>query len=275
MPQYYEQGLCEPLYQSYYQFWNNIWPWVDIAVAFAVPFLILLFCNSMIIYKLHKNQVEIRQMTVIESSAESAYARDTRNITVTLVVLSVVFMVSLTPLQVFFIVAPHTRKEIKKLYCPDFMEYYRLYSIDYMVLAIAAIVSYINASCNFIMYVLSGKRFRSEVKALLLCLKAGRKGVFGNSTSSNSSKGPLTQTTANSRNAREQNIHKSASDTSITDQSVISELTVNNESSLKTITSPTNNGDTINGLTTCDQSETQVKNGNETPRELSDIHVKL
>ena len=125
------------------------------------------------------------------------------------------------------------------------------------------------------MYVLSGKRFRSEVKALLLCRKAGRKGVFGNSTSSNSSKGPLTQTTANSRNAREQNIHKSASDTSITDQSVISELTVNNESSLKTITSPTNNGDTMNGLTTCDQSETQVKNGNETPRELSDIHVKL
>ena len=83
MPQYYEQGLCGPLYQSYYQFWNKIWPWVDIAVAFAVPFLILLFCNSMIIYKLHKNQVEIRQMTVIESSAESAYARDSRNITVT------------------------------------------------------------------------------------------------------------------------------------------------------------------------------------------------
>ena len=124
------------------------------------------------------------------------------------------------------------------------------------------------------MYVLSGKRFRSEVKALLLCRKAGRKGVFGNSTSY-SSKGPLTKTTANSRNAREQNIHKSASDTSITDQSVISELTVNNESSLKTNTSPTNNGDTMNGLTTCDQSETQVKNGNETPRELSDIHVKL
>ena len=271
LPQYYGKGLCEPLYESYLEFWHKIWPWIDFAVAFAVPFLILLVCNCMIIYKLQKTQVKIRKMSIIESSGEKAYARDKRNVSVTLVVLSIVFMICLTPQQVFLIVAPYTRKETETLQCTDFLEFYRLYTIDRMSLTIVTIVSYINAGFNFILYVLSGNRFRSEVKALLLCRKTGRKGVFGNSTSSNSSRRRLTQ--ISSRDEKGQNIHKSASDTSITDQSFTSELTVNNGSSLKTNTSPTNNGTITNGLTRRDQSET--KNGTNKPKELSGIHVNL
>ena len=209
LPQYYGAGFCEPLYATYSVFWYKTWTWIDVVVAFAAPFLILVVCNSMIIYKLWKTQVKIRKMTVIASTGMRSYAKDKRNVTRTLVLLSFVFMICLTPLQVYLIVIPYVREEADKLLCSDFWTFYDYYTLDYLAFAIVGVVSYINAGFNFFLYVLSGKRFRSEVKALLMCRKSGRNGVFGNSNTTSTRR--LTQTTTSRCTNGVQSIHKSSS----------------------------------------------------------------
>ena len=154
------QNSCQHLYQTYSDFFYFIWPWIDAVVAFAAPFFILVICNSMIIYKLRKAKVKIRKRTIIKSTGEKSYIKDTRSITITLVLLNVVFMISSTPLVAFLISDPGITEEMKLIY------------------AVFSVVSFINAGVNFFLYVLSGAKFRNEVKALLLCRKSGITDMF-------------------------------------------------------------------------------------------------
>lgn len=272
LPQFVGQGYCEVLTVEYQEFWEDVWPWIDFAVAFALPFLILTVCNSMIIYKLQKTQVKIRRLSVIESSGEKAYAKDKRNVTITLVLLSVVFLICLTPVQVYFILSPYKRKEIDKLMCVDFDEFYRQYSIDKLVYTTVNIVSYINAAFNFILYVLSGNKFRSELKNLLMCRKSGRIGVFG-SSSSGSSRRRLTQTTMTSTrddSRMAKNVSMKVSN-GVDNKSFTPDTQTNvlNGSSIK------NGGNNLNGVSRVDEGAIQKQTASVNPVDLGGIDIKL
>ena len=165
---------CIPLYDDYLDFRNDILPWIDFVFTFVIPFVLLLTCNIIIIVVLRKNKLRRKKMSLSQKEKEG------RSITVMLIMLCVVFFICLTPVSIYLIVLPYVKAEAQKL---PFMQMVRQLEKTLFWHALTNCFGYLNSSTNFMFYFLSGSRFRAEVRALFTCKKAGKEGVFGNSTS--------------------------------------------------------------------------------------------
>lgn len=179
LPMYRGFGYCEALYPGYQLFWSKSYAWIDFCVVYALPFCILTASNMVIIYKLKKTRGIRRTMSVSERSSTN----DTKSITLTLTLLSLLFFICLTPVSVYFIYRPYWAEDNEKWICVDVYEYIRLEEISKFVFVVTNLFGYINASFNFVLYIISGSKYRSEIKALFLCRTSGKSGVFGRSTS--------------------------------------------------------------------------------------------
>ena len=165
---------CVPLYDDYLEFLDNILPWIDFAFTFAIPFVLLLTCNMIIIVTLRKNRLRRRKLSI------SQIGKGGHSITVMLIMLCVVFFICLTPVSIYLIVLPYVKAKARKL---PFMQMLRQLEKILFWHALTNCFGYLNSCTNFMFYFLSGSRFRVEVRALFTCKKAGKEGVFGNSTS--------------------------------------------------------------------------------------------
>lgn len=183
LPVYNGEGFCEPLYEGYRVFWGDVYSWIDLAVAFAIPFGFFVVINSVIIYKLRMMRLQRRKMSIIKSKSEDSSNKDANGVTVMLIMLSVVFFLCLTPVSVYFIVREYWLKHIAEWFCIDIYEFFRLFEIHSLVYVIVNIIGYCNASVNFFLYIISGSKYRAEIKALLLCKPVAQDGIFGSSSS--------------------------------------------------------------------------------------------
>jgi hypothetical protein len=183
LPVYNGEGFCEPLYEGYRVFWGDVYSWIDLAVAFAIPFGFFVVINSVIIYKLRMMRLQRRKMSIIKSKSEDSSKKDANGVTVMLIMLSVVFFLCLTPVSVYFIVREYWLKHIAEWFCIDIYEFFRLFEIHSLVYVIVNIIGYCNASVNFFLYIISGSKYRAEIKALLLCKPVAQDGIFGTSSS--------------------------------------------------------------------------------------------
>lgn len=183
LPVFRNEGYCQPLYEGYFTFFNKTYPWIDFAVVFAIPFGILLVSNLTIIYRLRKTLRKRRNMSIIvKTRSEKSTAKDTRMVTIMLIILSVVFFICLAPVSIYFIYRPYMIENREQWMCVDIYEYIRLKELDIFLNALANLLGYINASFNFILYFISGSKYRAEMKALLFCRPGGRDDVFGSSS---------------------------------------------------------------------------------------------
>ena len=171
--------LCAPLYKDYAVFVYDILPWLDFVIVFAAPFIILLTGNILIITSLKRRAQNRRLMgaTKIEKEGHS--------ITIMLIMLCVVFFICLTPANIYFILLPYLRAVALELPKADMLR-----SKDVLIFmhAVVSCFNYINSTSNFMLYCLSGSRFRAEVLHLFTCQHAGKEDVFGSSSSRKSNK---------------------------------------------------------------------------------------
>ena len=181
--------VCGPYYDDYKEFVYDIWPWVDFAISFAVPFIIMTVGNTLIIVSLKRQTQRRRKMGISQTEKEG------RSITVMLILLCVIYFICLTPYTIFFIVLPYARKEAFKL---PYSEMLKRMEMLIFVHAVVSCFSYINSATNFLLYFLSGSRFRAEVRHLFTCRRAGKDGVFGSSTAGRSTS--FTNTRSSSAN---------------------------------------------------------------------------
>ena len=168
---------CVPIYDNYKNFRDDILPWIDFSVTFLVPFVLLSTSNILIIFKLKRNTQRRKKMSISRNEKEG------RSVTIMLIVLCVVFFICLTPVSIYLILQPYIKENARKL---PFEAMIRQLEYQLFWHALTNCFSYINACTNFIFYFLSGSRFRAEVRALFTCKKAGKEGVFGNSSSGRS-----------------------------------------------------------------------------------------
>ncbi|XP_060588697.1 lysophosphatidic acid receptor 6-like [Ruditapes philippinarum] len=175
------RGFCEPLYEGYNTFWSKTYSWIDFIVVFVIPFCILLLANVTIIYKLRKTHEIRRNISIDKTGSHKTSSRDTRTVTIMLILLSVVFFICLTPVSIFYIYRPYWLESITELQCIDIYEYFRLREVYKLVEAITNLLGYINSAFNFVLYIVSGSKYRAELKALILCRPVGESGLFGGS----------------------------------------------------------------------------------------------
>ena len=160
---------CSPLHENYANFIYNILPWLDFVVAFALPFVILTTGNIVIIVSLKRQANRRRQMGLTTTQKEG------RPITVMLIMLCIIFFICLTPANMFFILLPYLRAAALKL--PE-SEMVQRREFLIFIHAVVSCFNYINSTTNFLLYFLSGSRFRTEVRYLLTCQRAGKKCVI-------------------------------------------------------------------------------------------------
>ena len=168
---------CTPTTKKYLDFRDNYFMWIDFCVAFACPFVILLFGNILIIVRLAKSHSNRVKMNATRGQTKGKSPREGRSITLLLVSLCFVFFITMSPVSIYQVWYPYRFEEILAMTDP----YAQWDAYQYFLFqhAVVNIVGYTNASTNFLLYVFSGSKFRGELKALFCCKAARSDGVFG------------------------------------------------------------------------------------------------
>ncbi|KAL4227266.1 hypothetical protein ACF0H5_012712 [Mactra antiquata] len=145
---------CDAINESYYQFFNKIWPWIDLCVYSLVPCTVIIVGNSLILVKIIKSRNKIR------SRARSAGARrnrapnrNTSSMTAVLFTLNIFFLISTTPISAY---------NIGYAYWVNINDLERVARLD-LWWAIVNMFMYSNNTFNFILYCFIGSKFRQEV----------------------------------------------------------------------------------------------------------------
>ena len=148
------------------EFALNIWTKVDFALTFAIPCLFIVIGNAIIIYKT-RFRSQIRKYIVASDQRNSS-------LTAMLILLSIVFIICTGPGAVYIpLVFPKIYQDTwDRSQIPVAMFLYGLLNC----------LSGLNASLNFILYFLSGSKFRKEVKRFFTCRENSRTKVFCNNS---------------------------------------------------------------------------------------------
>ncbi|KAL4216846.1 hypothetical protein ACF0H5_024566 [Mactra antiquata] len=114
----------------------------------------------------------------VETSHRSSkrQARTNRSLAMMLLLLNSNFFISQTPLAVLLVYLPYEEDVVNKFACTDIVQYMVGAERLYFWKAVAHNFAYMNASVNFILYVISGTEFRKEFMYLIKC--ASKKNNF-------------------------------------------------------------------------------------------------
>ena len=159
---------CTAKFENYGEFLHFTWPWIDLCAFCLIPFVILLTENGGIIIKVLLSHNKSRVGPSGNTTKQSQHKSKNSQMTAMLLTINTVFLICVTPISIYLIGEPHWLKTIET------MEEYAVFTMWW---AIVNSLMYTNHAINFIMYVLSGTRFRQEVKALF-CGGSSR-AIFG------------------------------------------------------------------------------------------------
>ena len=151
---------CYSVYDEHYDFLSFTWPWIDLCVFCLVPFSVLLVGNISIILKVIYSKHKTRKQIAPQQSAVAKKMKKdnkTSQLTLMLMTINIVFFVCALPISIYLIGEPHWLETIDTAH---------EHAVLILWWAVVNIFMYTNHTINFIMYFLSGSRFRQEVKAL-------------------------------------------------------------------------------------------------------------
>jgi len=162
-----QKSLCEFINDDYKYFFQSVWNWINLTVAFILPFGLLAVGNIVIVKELYQSR-RLRRALVEAGRADTDKEHSARQIMVTLILLSSVFFISQTPM-LYYIYLPYHQAATRSLDCHDYTRFLHETDVIWFWYTVTSLVSYTNATVNFLMYVASGERFRREIVGLLLC----------------------------------------------------------------------------------------------------------
>lgn len=149
---------CEEINREYYNFFNKVWPWIDLCVFCVIPFTVIVVGNSLILVKVVKSHKKAKS-TVLPTLAVNSQRTHTNghskhsSMTTMLFTLNVVFLLSTSPVSIY---------NIGYTYWMTGADAASIANLD-LWWAIVNMLMYTNNSLNFLLYCLSGTKFRREV----------------------------------------------------------------------------------------------------------------
>ena len=157
----YNMRNCTGVSEQYMDFLVDVWTMVDVIVTFAVPFVFIIVGNSIIIMRLARTN-RLRKHSLVKE-------RKKHSLTVMLLLLSVVFVISTGPAAIYMpVIFPRLVNSF------DESEM----AIPHFIFDMVNILAGLNATLNFILYFLSGSKFRAEVKSFFCCKQHVRHELF-------------------------------------------------------------------------------------------------
>lgn len=148
---------CHYVSKSYLKFWISLWPSIDLVIFCIIPVSFLVVGNILIFVKVLISRRAINRQ-VSTYSASSQQRRDSKfsSMTAMLIAVNCVFLVCNIPSRAFMIehtswsfdTCGHNYAKMSLLWC------------------IFNLLMYVNNSVNFLLYIISGSRFRNEMKEM-------------------------------------------------------------------------------------------------------------
>ena len=138
-------GLNSPFLRYYADY---VFPWVDFFLYTGIPFVCMLICNVAIIINLN---IAKRKRQNVTHNAEQSKSQ-THGLTAMLLTVSFAFLLQTASINIYFI-----------------SNYTIISPWVYMWNSVSFLLLYANHSINFLLYCISGKRFRDALMQILHC----------------------------------------------------------------------------------------------------------
>lgn len=152
---------CGFMSKTYDTFFAKTWPLVDLAVFSLVPFLFLLFGNFLIIKKVLISRKRSRRVNPLGPNILVMKKTFISSMSVMILLLNSVFLVTSVPISAYLIGYEHWLERASL----------REQAVLELMWSIVNQLMYVNNAVNFILYCITGSRFRQEAKTLLCCYR--------------------------------------------------------------------------------------------------------
>ena len=160
--QTYGFEYCVAINDNYYDFFYQVWPWIDLCMFCLIPISVIIVGNCCILFRIFRSHRKTRarsESTVSMNQRTSLQHRRAKHSSMTamLFTLNIVFLFTTSPISIYNIGYPHW------VISGSNQDYANLE----LWWAIVTMLQYTNNSINFLLYCLSGTRFRKEVRRII------------------------------------------------------------------------------------------------------------
>ncbi|XP_060595662.1 growth hormone secretagogue receptor type 1-like [Ruditapes philippinarum] len=187
---------CAPTTAAYLKFRDDVWQWIDLCMAFAVPFFFLVTGNSIMIVTLCNSRRKRIAMSEFSIPGGNTTSRKDISIYVLMIALCCIFLLTMTPVVVYQIYSPYRLEELRALKKIDPVRAWEEYYLFLLQHTIVNLVTYVNAAMNFVLYVFTGTKFRTELTRLFCCNRTNGRVYMAGKTPKKTSEEIKTKTTS-------------------------------------------------------------------------------
>ncbi|KAL8591883.1 hypothetical protein ACOMHN_044379 [Nucella lapillus] len=153
---------CAMMTGKYADFVAEIFSYVDLAFYCVIPFACIFLANVVLIWKLRTTLREIRDKFA-EQEHMVAREKAASSVTLTIILVSVAFMVLTLPVSVYYI-SLFVYDPLAVITVDDL-------ALTYLVRAVTFMLMFCNSAVNFYLYCLTGSKFRKEFVRIISCRK--------------------------------------------------------------------------------------------------------
>ena len=140
----------------------------SMSLTFALPLCIVLICNSLVLIQMYRVR---RETTTDKQSRYHIAVKRKYRTTCMLLIVSFTYIVTLLPLLAFTIIVDVAVKSGSR-------SSQETVAIIWPFVEVCVTISLVNYACNFFIYVLSGKKFRFELRKLFTVNKKPKRTIF-------------------------------------------------------------------------------------------------
>ena len=156
--------FCGYADNSYATFFDVYFTWVDTSFYFILPTIVIIVANVLTVREvINSTKLTSHLMGV---AAVRNRIRNNRQMAVMAVAVSAAFVLLTSPIGIHTIIRPYVFQDSDVFYTNS--------DIDFLVRTIVVILAYLNLAINFILYVISGRQFRENLKAACSCGRSSR-----------------------------------------------------------------------------------------------------
>ena len=155
--------ICEIDVPGYKTVYANIFAWVDLLIYFLLPVSIIVIANSATVVGILRRNSLTAALTTVNSNR----MKRNRYLLIITLLVSCAFVIFLSPVTIFLVVMPNIYEDIILFPAKD-------RNIIYLIFTALSNWSFLNHAVNFFLYILSGERFRRELKTFICKSSAER-----------------------------------------------------------------------------------------------------
>ena len=150
---------CLPYATALDKPYGRIYYWLSFVIHYALPFVLLLIMNSVIIHKIRNRSIKSEKNVDSIQNQASNIKTSEKQVFVILLLVTFAFLILTTPGYMLFLF----------LMLVNFFASPTLFASYYLLYNVAHKLHITNHGINFFLYVISGKKFRTDLVNLFKC----------------------------------------------------------------------------------------------------------